>query len=70
MNSKTSRLFRQVKADNDGLIAGQSDVLRVEWNAASSHRARGHVNSKLRAIVARQRVIHAKKMEEAKRGEA
>ena len=65
MNSKTSRLFRQVKRSEAGLIK-QSDILRAEWNAASSPRARGHVNQKLRAMLAEQRVRHAEKMRRLK----
>ena len=48
MNSKTSRLFRQVKAN-----PYERDVnkLRAAWHAAPSSRARGRVNAQLRDVV-------------------
>lgn len=68
MNSKTSRLFRQVKADTNSSVNALGVTLRKAWHAASSSRARGKVNAQLRAIVARQRAEHAAKMAEAERG--
>ena len=62
MNSRTARLFRQVKADEDWRISQRSDILRVEWDNAPSAKARGRVNKQLRAIVTDQRVKHAAKM--------
>jgi hypothetical protein len=62
MNSRTTRLFRQVKADPSSTVNRLGVDLRAAWHAAPSSRIRGRVNGRVRAIVAGQRVTHARKM--------